>query len=281
MSRSLLVVNVHFAPNSFGGATVVAENMAALLAENHGWQVTVITTHQDPAAPPYNLLRYTHGSVDVFSIVVPPDWSLSYEERYDNPRFQQAFADILQRLKLDVAHVHCLQTMGVGVIQELKKRDIPVATTVHDCWWFCEQMFMINSKGRYCHQVRIDPDVCRYCVVEAKKAEIRTAKLHAELEQSDLLLFPSEFQKNLYIANDFPADRCRVNKNGIQMPANAPGPRGQRDKLRLGFVGGPGDNKGSHLIKRALEELEHSNYTLVVVDGAQNRGMSWASAFDW
>jgi glycosyltransferase involved in cell wall biosynthesis len=288
LKPTLLVINVHFAPNSFGGATVVAENMAVALAENHGWRVVVITTHQNTLATPYSLVRYTVGDIDVFSIVVPEEGALVYEQRYANEQVAQKVARIIGLLDVDVAHLHCIQSMGIGIIEILKDRKIPVATTVHDCWWICERMFMINAKGKYCHQERIDMNVCRYCVTDFNKALSRKDRLFEALNQSDRLLFPSQFHRDLYVQNDFPQDKCLVNKNGVLLPGargpvskDAAGPVADSKSIRFGFVGGPGDIKGAPLIKRAFSELPQANYQLLVVDGAQNRGLTWAKSFNW
>ena len=54
MSKHLLVLNVHYAPQSFGGATVVAEALNKSLVQDHGWRVTVITySGLSPAALPH------------------------------------------------------------------------------------------------------------------------------------------------------------------------------------------------------------------------------------
>lgn len=285
---TLLVVNVHFAPNSFGGATVVAEHMAAELSNSHGWRLIVVTTHQNRHATPFTFLRYKIQSIEVFSIVVPDEGALSYEDRYLNEDVAAATERIVNRLHIDVAHVHCIQTMGIGIIRMLKDREIPVVTTVHDCWWLCERMFMIDVTGRYCYQQQINMNVCRNCVVDYQKARQRFRRLSDTLNTSDLILFPSEFHRNLYLANGFQESKCLINKNGVQLPGvnyfDIEGENKLFDdgaKVRFGFVGGPGDIKGAPLIRKAFSELPFSNYQLKIVDGAQNRGLTWAKSFNW
>src|SRR5436309_1681392 len=86
----LLIANVYYAPTSYGGATVVAENMAKLLSGAHGWRVLVITTFYDPAIVPYTAKRYTVEGVDVIAVCVP-DMLLSYEGTYHNPQFDEVY----------------------------------------------------------------------------------------------------------------------------------------------------------------------------------------------
>ncbi len=108
------------------------------------------------------------------------------------------------------------------------------------------------------------------------------------MKSSNILLFPSEFHRSLYLDNEFPPEKCVVNKNGVKMPGSDY--QHKRESLqvtrehgiiRFGFVGGPGDIKGAGLIKKAFTELPYVNYQLLMVDGARNRGLTWAKSFDW
>ena len=52
-------------------------------------------------------------------------------------------------------------------------------------------------------------------------------------------------------------------------------------RLRFGFVGGPGPNKGAAQVLGALRSVGRSDYELVIVDAAQNNATSWRADFDW
>ncbi len=279
----LLIVNVFFAPQSFGGATVVAENLARELALKQGWQVTIVTTFNNGALAPYTLMRYQTQGLDVIAVNVP-DATLNDEERYTNPKFTAAFANIVSALSPDVAHVHCIQNMGSGIIDALAGQQVPTAVTIHDCWWICERQFMINSHNKYCYQRKIDYNVCRFCVPEVDKAQRRAQILMKSLARSQMFLFPSRFQKNLHIENGLPEHQCRVNKNGVVLPGEhyaKSRPQSRRTKVRFGFVGGPGPIKGGELIEKALGAIEDTGYEMVVVDAATNLGRSWKGGLNW
>ena len=282
MSKRLLVVNVHYSPNSFGGATVVAENVTRELVAQHGWQALVVTAVNQPGWPRYSLIRYRAKGVDVAAINVPMD-ELDYQESYDNPHFDAKFQKIVSAFRPDVAHVHCVQNIGANLIASLKKAAVPTAVTIHDCWWLCERQFMITSGGRYCHQTEIDEHVCIHCVVDPKAAARRRSYLTDILDQADLYLFPSEFHRQLHIANGLPAEKCVVNKNGVKLPGPGFAKKPITDpdiRVRFGYVGGPGVVKGGPLILLAFRDIATTNYELVVVDAAQNIGRSWQND-DW
>ncbi len=56
-SKHILVVNVFFTPFSYGGATVVAEQVALELKVNHGFRITAISTICRSDIAPYTVLK--------------------------------------------------------------------------------------------------------------------------------------------------------------------------------------------------------------------------------
>ncbi len=61
----VLMCNVHFAPMSYGGATVVAENMAKEFAGRLGWNVLIVTSFYDSRVVPYSMKRYAIDGIQV------------------------------------------------------------------------------------------------------------------------------------------------------------------------------------------------------------------------
>lgn len=277
-----MIVNVHYAPLSYGGATIVAENMAKALARDHGWQVLVVTSFYDSAVVPYGLKRYAADGIDVIGVCIPRR-GLSFIESYANAGFDAALMAIAGSFRPDVVHVHSVQSMGASFLPLLAERGIPVAVTLHDAWWWCERQFMVKPDGQYCHQESVDLKLCRSCVDDGERTARRSAMLMDCLSRAQLYLFPSDFFKVLGIANGLKPERCVTNKNGVLLPGaayrrSAPPPD---IKLRFGFVGGPGPNKGAMQALKALRSLRRSDYEFVVVDAAQNNATTWRTGFDW
>lgn len=279
MSKRLLVLNVHYAPQSFGGATVVAEAINESLASDLGWQVTVITTHVDPGIPAYHLRRYRAKSVEVISINLPTE--KRYGDEYQNGYVDSIIERLLPRLAPDVVHAHAVQRLGCGYFDAIKTMNIPLVVTVHDAWWLCDRQFMVDLNGRYCFQHEISPARCRYCVDRPDEFEHKLEVMKRGLSLADLVLAPSQFQADLYATNGF--DPVRVNGNGIVPPSPARAEATPRDAtLRFGFLGGPGPLKGAPVIVEALNQMpEYQNYVLKVVDAAQNVGVSWKDPAFW
>ena len=283
-TKKLLLVNLHFAPFSFGGGTIVAEACARRLQVEHGWQVLVLTAIRDYNLPEYTVRRYAVNGVDVVAVVInsEPD----YTTDYSNPRFDSIAASVIDQFQPDVCHAHAVQGLGVGWLASLRTAESTLAVTLHDCWWLCDRQFMINSDGNYCNQTRVSHDQCRYCTANFSRLLQRDAALKSALTQADQLLYPSEFHRTLHIDSGIDAQKSLVNKNGI----NLPGP--DYDSLRykqlalrkstvFGFTGGPGKIKGAPHILKAFEEATLDSYTLQIVDSAQNLGTTWQSSEEW
>ncbi len=277
-AKRLLVANVHYAPWSYGGATVVVEAMCERLVRDHGWQVLVLTTFFDPSIASYTLRRYTVNGVDIAAICVPSN--LPYRDKYLNRNYDLIAKRVIDAFAPDVAHVHCVQNMGAGCIKHLVDSGVPTAVTVHDAWWWCERQFLITDQGVFCHQTKVDHRICRYCITDVNVTLERKSELMSILGSVDKVLFPSDYFRGLGVANGLLAERCQTNKNGVLPPK--PGfQRSRSPVLRFGYVGGPGPNKGVMQILRAFREIKRTDYELVIVDAAQNLGRSWRNEIDW
>ncbi|WP_323744562.1 glycosyltransferase family 4 protein [Pseudomonas sp. UFMG81] len=267
--RRLLAANIFFAPRSFGGATVVAEQMARLLASTSSWQQFIFTSLPSTDTAPYHLLRYQAQDVAVLGMGLPEQRSAV--EDFENHATVPLFEAVLEQVAPDLVHLHSIQGLGALLAESCAKKGIPFVVTLHDAWWICGRQFMIDNHGEYCGQTRIDTHVCAACVDDAALNAHRQQSLAATLRKASLLLAPSRFARDLYLANGFDAARLRVNRNGILPPAadyqHQPGPL-----LRFGFVGGNTRIKGIDLITRAFAGLPRSDYELKVVDNLLHLG---------
>lgn len=268
----VLGVNIFFEPRSFGGATIVAEQVARRINAGASIDYGILTSLPTSEVHPYKVVRYQSSAAEVFAMGLPFEGNPAFD--FDNPYPTIAFREILRAWAPDVVHLHSIQGFGVQLAEVCQSEGIPFVVTAHDAWWICARQFMITNEGKYCHQRKVDLSVCAKCVVNPALNPYRQFRLHEVLSQADRLIVPSEFFRGLYIDNGFSPVRTVVNKNGVVPPRRkaARGPSSGRP-LRLGFVGGEGPAKGSELIKQVLREMpEHTNYELLVVDGALNLG---------
>lgn len=267
----ILGVNIFFEPRSFGGATIVAEEVARCINASGKAEYAMVTSLPCSDAPPYNLVRYRSSAAEVFAMGLPFEADPAFD--FDNPFTPGAFRQVLRAWRPDVVHLHSIQGFGVQIAEACQEAGIPYVVTMHDAWWICARQFMITGEGKYCHQSKVDLDVCAKCVANPVLNPYRQHRLHEVLSGAAMMLAPSRFFRGVYVDNGFDPSRVRVNKNGVVPPRRSVTRESlARRKLRLGFVGGEGPAKGSELIKEALRQLPHTNYELHVVDAALNLG---------
>ena len=266
----VLSVNVFYGPRTFGGATIVAESVNRLMQDEHGIDVHVFTTVPTAVAPPHTLHRYEFDGIGVFGMGLP-DGAHDGPTGFDNPAAVACFDEVLDAVAPDVVHFHCIQGIGIGAVEACRDRGTPYAVTLHDAWWLCGRQFMIDRHGHFCHQQRIDANVCAACVDNARTLPGRTRRAHEALAGADLLMAPSRFFADFHAANGFPG--VLVNKNGVTPPLTSG--RVRRDgRVRVGYVGGNTPIKGFHLVRKVFAELGHLPATLVLADNTLNLGFS-------
>ena len=267
----IVVLNVFFAPHSYGGATIVAEQVARQLVQRHGRRVTAISAMSRPDLAPYSVMRVEKHGIQNFLINLPQ--GRKYAETYTNPQVTEVVSGLLDDLEPDLLHAHCIQEIGAGVLPMAKRRGVPVVLSTHDFWWLCERQFMIRPDQHYCAQNPIRIESCRGCVDDLPRARLRQSELLEAAAQADLITFPSRFAHDLSVESGMSGARTAIWENGVQMP----GPdffqaqaarRAKDDRPVFGFLGGPSQIKGWPLIRAAFEGLKRDDFAGLLVDGS-------------
>ena len=248
----VLSFNVYYYPQSFGGATIVAEQLNKLLADEEAYEIYAVTTLPMKSwLPPYSVIRYEYGKVTVFGVAVPSEDAAAHE----NPRFDAAVKDIIELVQPDIAHIHCIQSMGVGMVDICREAGVKTLVTLHDAWWICPNQFMLDENEVFREQWNTEDE--------------RSKTIARALSKIDMLLAPSKYFAELHertLGRD-----VLVNKNGVTRPLGQISKR-KKDVIRFGYVGGKTKIKGVHLILEAFRKHRFPNTELVVVDNLLNLG---------
>jgi glycosyltransferase involved in cell wall biosynthesis len=279
----VLMANILYKPTSYGGATVVVEELSRRLNEKEAFDVTIVTAFfdMDRALPSdYDIVRYESNGVPVILIRLPEPMLPLME--YRNERMGEVFDSILESLSPDIVHFHSIQQLSASIIDPCIQKQIPYVITLHDMWWLCQKQFMIMPDGAFCNQTKIDIGFCQaHCGTENPHfTQERAAYLPSYLEHADLLLTPSAYQKEIYSHNIRHTERLKINKNGILFPA----PSYQKvsnTKIRFAYVGGNAAHKGYPFLKEIFSQLDEEAYELVLVDLGKKLGYPTIFASDW
>lgn len=279
MNRPLhiAILNVFFAPNTYGGATVVAEEVGRRLVAEHGVQISAISAMARPDLQPYCVLRGEVDGMATWLINLPSD--RSYVDGYLNPKVGEQVARILHEIEPDVAHVHCIQDLGANCMSVLAAAGIPTILSVHDFWWLCEHQFMLRLDGRYCGQNPIEIAACRGCVHDHNRARIRQTTLLELADRAQIVTYPSQFARQLCEGSGLAPGRGVVWENGVRLPApdffeRQARRRAEDPRLTFGFVGGPSRLKGWPIIFDTFAGLPRNDFKGLVVEGSPD-GSWW------
>ena len=274
--KRILLVNCLFAPSSFGGATLVVEQLAKELGAST--EVGVFTLNQFEQVDDYGMVRYGALGAQVISVRFPI-------EKYDStnwhdPRMEKIFEDVLTAFRPDTVHFHAVQGIGGGVVNAAKKLGAKVILTLHDAWWLCERQFMLTPSGAWCGQKNIDIRTCLdKCDLDSASAFKRYFYLRSAANAADVVLAPSKWHADLMSASL--GRPVLINKNGTVKPKNLM-PQNSARPLTFAFIGGGESiHKGYGVVKQIFESLTRSDYRLVLVDLHKKLGLSKIKAKDW
>lgn len=264
----ILSVNCYYYPRSFGGATVVAEEINKRIHAKDDFEVHVFTTLPTSVVPAYKIKRYEAAGINVYGMGLHDQ--LNERAQFENTAVAEIFANVLAVVQPDIVHFHSIQGVGISTIDLCKEKGIKYVVTLHDAWWLCGRQFMINRQGKYCEQQKINLNACAACVDNKSLNSYRSERLFSALRQASALLAPSRFFADLYTANGF--KNVMVNKNGIVRP-NKTARRRRMGSLRFGYVGGNTPIKGFHMIRKVFSNLAGHDIRLVLVDNTINLGL--------
>jgi len=285
----VLILNVYFAPHTYGGATVVAEEIGRRLVREHGVEVSAVSTMCRGDLAPYAVIRGEVDGMATWLVNLPAE--RSYVQGYLNPEAGERIARLVADIEPDLAHVHCVQDLGADCIGRLKAAGVPVVLSVHDFWWLCERQFMLRPDGAWCGQSPIRIAGCRGCVDDHGRAAARQSALLDIAAAADVVTYPSRYARDLCTASGLAPDRGVIWENGVRLPGPdffaAQAARRRSDpRLVFGFVGGPSRIKGWPIIHDAFAGLGRDDFRGLVVDGSLD-GSWWrdrslaAMAGDW
>jgi glycosyltransferase involved in cell wall biosynthesis len=258
---SLLLVNVLYPPQGYGGATGVMHNIIQELKRYPRYVLHVFTYDMEKSSS-YGLTEDVVDGVHVTRVGIPP--SPHFDRQYKNDQLRGIFAKYLDFLRPDLIHFHCIQRLTGAVVQAALDKKIPYVITLHDAWWISDHQFLVDQHGGVCSPVQNDPLLLLRSDLDFATSVRRRRVLADYLHRAEALLAVYEYQANLYRRNGFP--QVRVDRNGVTplagpVPETAPGGR-----LRIGYAGGVCVHKGFFLLKKAVTEAALSHSEILSID---------------
>jgi len=295
----ILKVVHSFPPFTFAGTEVYSCRLSKELLKKH--QVFVFFRVNDPQQEEYSLRRSNFEGLRIYSINHTFGKCSSFEKTYRDRDIDGKFAEALEEINPDVVHIHHLLSLSHGIVDEIKKRNIPIVYTLHDYWLLCYRGQLINESLKIC-EGKSDHDCidCLKYLLNIKKYSLRIyytvrkllparllkvlKNLHliitgrvpeekiGEFRRSvrdlsskiDLFIAPSNFMKNEFVNHGFPQRKIIHSDYGFNNDGYNLSVKRNREILRIAFLGTLLPSKGVDILISAFKEIKVKNIELSI-----------------
>ena len=265
----VLICNVFFAPQSYGGATrVVEDNVRAFREEYPDLEIGIFCS-EDGATPPGRLNMGSENGIPVYRLSTPQEVHMDW--RPFNEKHAEPFERVLDHFRPDIIHFHCIQRLTATIVEVALRREIPYIVTLHDAWWISDNQFLVDEDGLL--QLP-STDVLAAAVGsrDPLKSIARRQRLASLLQNS---------QANLSVSAPFAKIYSQAGIAGLQVVENGTPPLERVVRLprkdgrvALGHVGGRSAHKGASVIEATLRRGSYHNLHLTMIDGTLSAGQS-------
>ena len=268
-----------------GGSEIFARDLFRALRNDFGVDGLFLAGtagHQRPPNPgtPFQTIGSEADELLVWSGGFDP----FFMSQVDLHGVSEPLAELFARLRPDVVHIHHLMTVGVELV-DLLRRVLPrarIVMTLHDYYALCaNDGQMVTTAGALCHAGA--PDACRHCFPDRRLSDFRLRDLHIRgaLEQVDQFIAPSHFLRDRYIAWGLPAGRITVLPNGLPTVDPAPARQATR-RDRFAFFGHINRFKGATVALEASARLSRDGvaHGLTLYGGNDHQTPETLARFD-
>jgi len=265
----VLVCNVFYAPQSYGGATRVVEaNVKDFVAHYPNTEIGVFCSDEG-AAPAGRLSLSQENGVPVYRLSTPQEAGMDW--RPFNEDNAEPFERVLNHFRPDIIHFHCIQRLTATIVEVALSRKIPYVVTLHDAWWISDNQFLVDDDGLLqlpSRDVLGDGVLARNSLASMTRRQRLTSLLqHAEANLSVSASFAQIYE-------DAGVTRVQAVENGSpgMVPITSV-PRAD-GRVALGHIGGRSAHKGASLIEAVLRRGTYANLHLTMIDGTLAPGQT-------
>lgn len=268
-----IALPVHkFPPESLGGTEIYTLTLARALVEA-GHTVAVFYPAMGVNALTTSL---TPDGIQCWQAPLPStrlseDPVRQFWHTFRDRRIEADFQTFLQTVQPDLVHFQHVQGVSARLIELAAGR--PRLLTLHDYWYFCANSQLIRPDRQPCAGPNLG---CRNCVdCATARADLqglrrlrpvvglpfvyRNHYLHKLTAQIDRFIAPSEFLRQQYIRQGWPAAKIIALENGMDRrrlrditSAMLPPPPA---RPHFGFLGSLAWQKGVHVLIEAFNQL--------------------------
>ena len=253
----ILLAAPHFPPRHIGGVEIYTRRLADYLRDAGHSPEVICVERIDPETPPFHVALDTRHGYAVHRLSFPVSGSVEkLEESYRFEAVEEWAKRLLDESSPDVVHLHSGYLLGGAVLSAAHQRRIPTIVTLHDCWFICPRITLLNPSGLLCSGPE-SAAKCAWCLATAQRrfrlpdavtggrlgravikaiehpsiasatkwspaiqaVSARAAVLRDALTHASLVLSPSRFLRDLITETfQLPVDRVVLSRYGIDVP---------------------------------------------------------------
>ena len=265
--QKVLVVNVFYTPQTYGGATrVVHDNITHLVRHHSDAFELEVFTCIDGARADYVVESYAQDGIAVTGVTRSVAGETTPE--LVDAKMEAIFREHLTVTRPDLVHFHCIQRLSVAVVNVAQELGIPYVITAHDAWWISDHQFLIDAQGR---ERTYDYARPRTVLAEqGQKSFARMQGLRPALMGARAVLGVSEPFSALYRRCGVP--NVRTVANGVSPLPPCSRTVSPDGRVRLGHVGGLSRHKGFLMLRHVLLNGRFGHLHLILVDHSKPKG---------
>lgn len=192
-----------FPPYTMAGSEIYTYNLSRALSKRH--KVFVFHRISNPHMAEFKVIDLSYDGLCRYAINNTFRRCNSFEMTYKNNIVADKFGMFLDEVKPDIVHIQHLLFLSTTIIQEAKKRGIPILFTLHDYWLICHQGQLLKRDLTLCNN-HSDSD-CIKCLYYQLSIKRGVMGIYQVLQQSSFrfLIQPlkkiySRYARNIFLS---------------------------------------------------------------------------------
>ncbi|MEA2041704.1 MAG: glycosyltransferase [Bacteroidota bacterium] len=254
------------------GSEVYSQSICNELSKNN--DITIFTREESPYEQDFKIrTEKQNNGLTIHFVNKRID-----KDNYRNKNIDRKFAEIIQENKPDIAHIGHLNHLSTGIIDELKKQNIPIVFTLHDFWLMCPrgQFLQRNYENENYYQLcenQNDEKCALNCYNHyfsgqqqdfQRDKEFWTAWINTRMQETksiikkvDMFIAPSKYLMNRFV-NDFEVPTSKIIYLDYGFPTHylQPVEHKSTDTYTFGYIGTQIPAKGINLLIKAFSKIE-------------------------
>jgi glycosyltransferase involved in cell wall biosynthesis len=268
----ILYVTAHYPPDFTSGATLQVARIARNVAAG-GHEVAVLSGAIRSGLADGETRTEVVDGVTVHWIGTAGRIEQDDDDNWLNPAATAYASEVMDRWRPDVVHAHALQTLGADLLAEAASRGVPTVVTMHDLWWWCARLFLVDTRLRPCPLDTTRSDCA--CARSAAWRHARADRLAGLLAGVDQILVPSAALRDVVLLNGVVPERVDVDTNDVEPVALPPVNTGPSDRVRFVYVGGDHPLKGRDVMLGAARRLRRHGGWRLTMYGTPRPARRW------